>query len=88
MDKKVNVKAAAISLGLWWGGGMLVAGWVSMLTGWGLGFVDIMSSFYIGFAPTFLGGIIGGIWGFIDGFIGGAVLAFLYNFFAAEKKQE
>ncbi len=36
---------------------------------------------YIGFEPSFVGGIVGGIWGFVDGFIAGAVVAFFYNIF-------
>jgi len=44
--------------------------------------VTPLSSLYIGYAPSFVGGIIGGIWGFFDGLIGGAILALLYNAFA------
>ena len=44
-------------------------------------FVDAMASLYIGYEPSFIGGIVGGIWGFFDGFIAGAVVAFFYNRF-------
>lgn len=63
---------------------MLFAGWASIL-GWCAKFVEIMASIYIGFKPTFLGGIIGAIWGFIDGAVGGAIIAFVYNI-ATKKK--
>jgi len=76
--KKLDVKALAVALGASWGFGMLFIGWVSIF-GWGTEFVDAMSSVYIGFAPTFLGGIIGGVLGFVDGAIGGAIIAVVYN---------
>jgi hypothetical protein len=84
MDR-LNVKALAIACGVLWGLGMLFVGWTSMLFGWGTAFVVMMSSIYLWFAPTFLGGIIGAIWGFCDGAVAGAVLALLYNW-AAKKK--
>ena len=76
--EKLNVKALAIGLGVSWAFCMLVAGWISIF-GWGVKFVEVMSSVYRGFAPSFLGGIIGAIWGFIDGAIVGAIIALVYN---------
>jgi len=76
--KKLNIKAFALGLGVSWSILVLLIGWTSIF-GWGTKFVEMMSSIYIGFAPTFLGGIIGAIWGFFDGAIGGAVIAFVYN---------
>ncbi len=76
--EKLNVKALAIGLGVSWGSAMLFLGWASMF-GWGIKFVEIIASVYIGFAPSFIGGIIGAIWGFFDGAIGGAIIAFVYN---------
>jgi len=57
---------------------VLSLGWASMF-GVGIKFVEIIASVYIGFAPSFIGGIIGGIWGFFDGGIGGNIIAFVYN---------
>jgi hypothetical protein len=65
-------------LGASWGIGMLFLGWISIL-GWGIDIVKIISSLYIGFAPSFLGGIIGGVWGFTDGAVGGLIIAIVYN---------
>lgn len=76
--EKLNVKALAAGLGAVWGLYMLFAGWASMF-GWGTKFVDVMSSVYIGFAPTFSGGIIGAIWGFFDAAVAGAIIAIVYN---------
>jgi hypothetical protein len=47
-----------------------------------------MASFYIGFKPTFLGGVIGAIWGFIDGAIGGVIIALVYNAIARKKGEK
>ena len=82
--EKLNVKALAVGLGVSWAVCMLFVGWVSIF-GWGTKFVEMMSSVYIGFTPTFLGGIIGAVWGFIDGAIGGAIIAFVYNAIAKTK---
>jgi len=76
--EKLNVKALAVGLGVSWGFAMLFIGWASMY-GWGTKFVEVISSVYIGFAPSLSGGIIGAIWGFFDGAIGGAIIAFVYN---------
>jgi len=81
---KLNVKALAFGLGVSWGSAMLFLGWASMF-GWGIKFVEIIASVYIGFAPSFIGGIIGAIWGFFDGAIGGAIIAFVYNTIAERK---
>jgi len=63
---------------------MLFVGWASMF-GWGTGVVEMMSSIYLGFAPSVLGGIIGAVWGFIDGAIGGAIIALVYNAVAGRR---
>ena len=84
MVEKINVKALAIGVGIAWATCMLFIGWASIF-GWGTGFLNAMSSVYVGFAPTVLGGIIGAIWGFIDGAIGGVVIALVYNYIVKKK---
>ena len=78
MDR-LDVKALALGGGVLWGFYMLSVGWSAWLWGWGADFVATMSSVYIGFTPTFLGGIVGAIWGFFDGAIAGAIIAWVYN---------
>jgi hypothetical protein len=78
---KLNIKALAVAMGAMWGVGMLFLGWASML-GWGVKAVGVMSSVYIGFSSSLLGGIIGAVWGFLDGVIGGAIIAIIYNMIA------
>lgn len=76
--QRLSVKGLAIGLGVCWGLCIGLSGWIA-IWGWGKSFVEVMSSVYIGFAPTPLGGIIGMLWGFIDGAIGGAIIALVYN---------
>ena len=76
--QKLNVKTFALAWGISFGIYFLFLGWTAMF-GWGEKIVELVSSFYIGYAPTFFGGIIGGIWAFFDGAIGGAIIAWIYN---------
>jgi hypothetical protein len=81
---KLNVKALAVGGGALWGFYMLFIGWAALF-GWGKTFVETMSSVYIGFTPTVLGGVIGAAWGFADGAIAGAIIAIVYNAVARQK---
>lgn len=83
---KLKVVPAALAVGLTWGVGVLLLGWVSG-GGWGGRLVDVLSSVYVGYASTFLGGLIGGVWAFADGFVAGLVLAFFYNVFAGPRSE-
>jgi len=83
--QKLNVKSFALAWGISFGIYFIFIGWVAAL-GWGDKIVELISSFYIGYAPTFLGGIIGGVWAFFDGLIGGAIIAFVYNAFIGKKE--
>ena len=50
--------------------------------------VSVISSVYVGYAPTFGGAIVAIIWGFfIDGFISGVILAAIYNCCARKCKK-
>ena len=64
---------------------VLFLGWAGAL-GWGANLSQGLSSLYIGYGPSFLGGIIGAVWGFIDGAIGGAIFALIYNWVVKKKK--
>ncbi len=76
--ERLSVKGLAVGVGTSWAICMLFAGWASIF-GWCTRFVEVMSSVYIGFKPTILGGIIGAAWGFVDGAIGGLIIAVVYN---------
>jgi hypothetical protein len=77
---KLNVGSFACAFGLIWGIGMLLVAWFSWWFGWAHAFVYVMSSAYLGLAPTFVGGIFGFLWGFADFFLFGAFVALVYNF--------
>ncbi len=83
---KLCVWGFGIALGIVWAISMLIAGWISVW-GWGTMFVSTMSSVYIGYVPSFGGGIVGAIWGFVDGFIGGVLFAFFYNMICCRCKK-
>lgn len=76
--EKLNVKKLAIATGSIWAVGVLILGWVAG-SGWGMKFVEVLSSLYIGYGPSFWGAVIGGVWAFFDGAIGGALVAWVYN---------
>jgi hypothetical protein len=76
--EKLSVKALTLALGATWSFFMLCIGWTSTF-GWGTRVVEVMSSVYIGYAPSFVGGILGALWGFLDGAVGGLIVALVYN---------
>lgn len=84
---KIRAVPMAFGVGVTWGIGIMLLGWVSA-AGWGMKLVEVLSSLYLGYAPTFLGGVIGGLWGFVDGFFAGLVVSLLYNAFAGRKYSE
>jgi len=79
--RTIHVWAFAFAFGVTWGLGILLLGWFAAWWHWGIPIVDVLGSGYIGYTPTFIGGIIGGIWAFVDGFIFGLVLAAFYKWF-------
>jgi hypothetical protein len=77
--QKLKACGFGFALGLIWGLAMLLLGWFGWWFHWGLAFTHVMGSMYVGFEPTFSGGIIGAIWGFVDFFIFGILVAWVYN---------
>jgi len=75
----LSVKGFGIAFGVISAAYVFLLGIAAALWGWGTDMVDVMSSFYVGYSPTFAGSVIGAIYGFIDGFIIGAVVAWVYN---------
>jgi fructose-specific phosphotransferase system IIC component len=41
--------------------------------------ISKLSTFYIGYSSSFIGGIIGFLYGFVTGFIAGFLIAWIYN---------
>lgn len=76
---ELDEKALAVSFGLTWGIAMLLLGWSAAFAGLGTEAVELLASFYVGFEPSFVGGILGAVYGAVDGVIGGYLIAFFYN---------
>ena len=82
---KLSIPALAWSLGLFWGGGILLVGTVNLASpGYGSAFLQLLASVYPGYDGTAsLGQIaVATVYGIVDGAIGGAVFAWLYNWLA------
>ncbi|MCH9644603.1 MAG: bacteriophage holin [Gammaproteobacteria bacterium] len=77
--KTLDATKLAFSFGVFWGLGMLLAGWGDWLFGYAKQFVSVFGSIYIGFKPTFIGAIIGGAWGFVDFFVFIWLVIWLYD---------
>ena len=76
---KFNVKAFALTCGLYFGIGMfLVTWWLIILEG-ATGAATFIGRVYPGYCISIAGSFIGLAYGFVDGLIGGAIFAWLYN---------
>ena len=79
---KLDLKGMALTIGLVWGGAMLLAGVANAIGGgYGQAFLDVMASVYPGYhaTGTFGDAIVGTLYGGVDGAVCGVVLAWLYN---------
>ncbi len=75
----LGVVSLGLAFGITWALGVFLLGIAAALFEWGVPVVAVLSSVYIGYSPSFVGGVSGAVWGFVNGFIGGALLAWLYN---------
>lgn len=85
---RLSMKAFAIACGALWGGGILFSGILNMLwPPYGEHFLLTVSSVYPGYHATSTMGdvLVGTGYGAVDGGICGLLLAWIYNFFVAEK---
>ena len=79
----LSTRALAIVGAILWGGSILFSGLLNLLIpGYGLHFLQLISSVYPGFhaAGTLGDLLVGTIYGMVDGGIGGFVFGWLYNF--------
>ena len=78
---KLSTKAMGLTLGLLWGGCVLVVGLAHLIwPGYGVAFLGAVSSIYPGYDVGGFGSVIvGTLYGLIDGSVGGVILAWLYN---------
>ncbi len=79
---KLNIKAFALTCGIFWGIGLFVLTWWIITFSGATGETTLIGRVYLGYRISPVGSIIGLVWAFADGFIGGAVFAWLYNLIA------
>jgi len=80
---KLSAKPLALTLGLLWGGAMLILGILNMtIPPYGADILVVMGSVYPGIygAGTLSEALAGAAYGAIDGALGGLLIAWLYNF--------
>lgn len=85
---RLSVKALAFASGVLWAGAFFVVGISNIIwPGYGQTFLDMIASVYPGYhgVQTVQGVMVGTFYALMDGLVGGALLAWLYNFFAAPK---
>ena len=78
---KLNVKAFALTTGIFWGFAILFITWWIILLDGQTGEELLIVRVYIGYNVSAIGSLIGFIWGLVDGILGGAVFAWIYNYF-------
>jgi hypothetical protein len=81
---KLNVKAFALSIGLFTGFGIFFLTWWVILFEGVTYQPTVIGLVYRGFCISPLGSVIGLIWGFFDGLIGGAIFAWFYNLLSSK----
>lgn len=87
---QLSVKGLAWSMGLLWGGAMLLVGLFNLtFPSYGVAFLEWAASFYPGYhgAAGFGSVVVGTLYGLVDGAVGGALLAWLYNIFAGGERE-
>jgi hypothetical protein len=83
---KINIRAFALTAGLFWGFGLLFITWWIILFDGASGDTTIIGSVYRGYNISITGSLIGFVWAFFDGIIGGIIFAWLYNFLSTKIK--
>ena len=84
---KLDVKAFALTAGLFWGFGLFVLTWWIMAFEGATNEVTLLGRIYRGYDLSPMGSLIGLAWGLADGWIGGAIFAWLYNSIAARRSR-
>ena len=84
---KLNIKAFALSCGLFWGFALFVMAWWLILLEGNAPEPCWLNRMYPGYTMTPVGSIIGLVWGFVDAGIGSLIFAWLYNLLADKFKK-
>ena len=85
---KLNIKAFALTCGLFAGLGLFCFTWWIILFDGPTSGVTFIGKVYRGYSISVTGSFIGLAWGFFDGLISGAIFAWVYNFFTDRLKSK
>ena len=77
---KINIKALALSIGIFWGLAVFLLTVVMLIKDFG--FLSGLDGVFLGYSLSWIGAFVGLIYGFVVGYLGGALVGFLYNKFA------
>ena len=80
---KLNVKAFALTCGIFWGICLFLLTWWIIAFEGATGEPTLIGYMYRGYSISPTGSVIGFIWALVDGLIGGAIFAWLYNLILA-----
>ena len=75
----LNARRLGLAGGILWGLSMFVCTLISLYTGYGTAWLNLMADIYPGYTISLIGSVIGLAYGFADAFIGFFLLAWLYN---------
>lgn len=76
---QLGKRALGVAFGTVWGFVIMFGTWFLMMRGAPGELMSKLSTFYIGYSTSFVGGIIGFAYGFVTGFVGGFLIAWVYN---------
>lgn len=77
---KCNKLSLGFAIGLTEAIAMAIFAWAAGYFGYGTDLIHVIASVFLGYGPSFVGGLIGAAWGFVDGFVFGWLIACFYNF--------
>ena len=83
----LDSKKLGLAGGILWGASMFFMTLFSVWTGYGVKWLELMSSIYPGYTQTLGGSIVGFIYGFIDGFVCLFLLSWIYNILLKKGKR-
>ncbi len=76
---KLNIKAFALTCGIFWGLALFFLTWWLIAFGGATKEPTFIAKIYLGYTISPIGSVLGLIYAFLDGLIGGALFAWLYN---------
>ena len=85
---KINVKAFALTCGIYWGVGLFALTWWIIAFDGSTHAATWIGQIYRGYNISPVGSLVGLVYGFFDALVGGAIFAWLYNMIAAHWEKQ